>query len=226
MSTGANDDAVPRSIGRVLDLLEIVLAEGECTLTEAAINSGLTPTTALRHLRALDARGYVSRNADGVFSAGPTLYRITSGLRSDGPIERLIHVARPFLDKLASDTGESTYLALGDGRTTATYIAMAAGTHAIRHVGWVGQHVTLRGAAVGAAFEQIGIVASRTGAVEADITAISLALPPHKSLDVAVSVLGPEHRMRGNERVIRQSLEGAVQRIADDLGLTQEAAAS
>ena len=51
-----DDELVPRSIGRVLDLLEIVLA-GPCTLTAASGEAGLTPTTALRHLRALEARG-------------------------------------------------------------------------------------------------------------------------------------------------------------------------
>ncbi len=54
--SGADTEAVPRAVGRVLDLLEIVLAEKSCTLTTAASASDLTPTTALRHLRALEAR--------------------------------------------------------------------------------------------------------------------------------------------------------------------------
>ena len=48
---GPEGDVVPRTVGRVLDLLEIVLAEKSCNLTAAAASSGLTPTTALRHLR-------------------------------------------------------------------------------------------------------------------------------------------------------------------------------
>ena len=49
-----DDPAVPRSIGRLLDVLEIVLSKHSCNLTSAATTSGLTPTTALRYLRALE----------------------------------------------------------------------------------------------------------------------------------------------------------------------------
>ena len=58
--------------------------------------------------------------------------------------------AQPHLDRLAERTGESTYLAVSDGRT-ATYVATAESSRAIRHVGWVGQNVDLSGTALGAA---------------------------------------------------------------------------
>lgn len=223
--TVATDAAeVPRSIGRVLDLLEIVLAEVECNLTTAATLSELTPTTALRHLRALEARGYVSRDVDGRFRAGPTLFRIAAGLRNDGPIERLIAAAQPYLDELAESTGESTYLAVGDGRT-ATYVAAAEGTHAIRHVGWVGQHVALDGTAVGAALRSPGQVCVRDGAVEADITALSLGLPAVDAMHVAISVLGPAHRMNtAKQRGATAALKNAVASLIRDLRLEEEVA--
>jgi DNA-binding IclR family transcriptional regulator len=224
MTLATDTTEVPRSIGRVLDLMEIVLAEVECNLTTAAILSDLTPTTALRHLRALEARGYVSRNVDGQFSAGPTLFRIAAGLRTDGPIDRLIAAAQPYLDQLAESTGESTYLAVGDGRT-ATYVAAAEGTHAIRHVGWVGQHVALDGTAVGAALGTPGKVCVRDGAVEADITALSLALPTVDALHAAVSVLGPAHRMKtGKQSRATAALQAAVASLVRDLRLEEEVA--
>ena len=52
-----DETTLPRSIARVLDLFEIVLATSRCNLTTAANASELTPTTALRYLRALEARG-------------------------------------------------------------------------------------------------------------------------------------------------------------------------
>lgn len=224
MSSTTDTTDVPRSIGRVLDLLEIVLAEVECNLTTAASLSELTPTTALRHLRALETRGYVSRDVDGQFSAGPTLFRIAAGLRNDGPIDRLIAGAQPYLDQLAEMTGESTYLAVGDGRT-ATYVAAAEGTHAIRHVGWVGQHVALDGTAVGAALRTPGQVCVRDGAVEADITALSLGLPTVDSMHVAVSVLGPAHRMKAaKQRRTTAALQAAVASLIRDLRLEEEVA--
>ena len=38
------------------------------------------------------------------------------------------------------------------------------------------------------------MVATRTGAVEADVTAMSLALPAIGRLGVAISIVGPSHR--------------------------------
>ena len=94
-----DDEAgVPRSIARVLDLFEIVLAERTCNLTAAANASELTPTTALRYLRALEARGYVDRDESGDFSAGPTILRIAASLRGGTVLDRLAAVAQPHLD--------------------------------------------------------------------------------------------------------------------------------
>lgn len=196
----SNDDEmnVPRSIGRVLDLFETVLAEQNCNLTAAANASELTPTTALRYLRALEARGYVDRDASGDFSPGPTILRIAAALRGGTVLDRLAVVAQPHLDDLALQTGESTYLAVSDART-GTYVASADSPRAIRHVGWVGQNVTLVDSALGAALAEPGTTMTRTGAVEADITAMSRALPANGRLGIAVSIVGPEHRFTAEQ---------------------------
>ncbi len=189
----ADEVTLPRSIARVLDLFEVVLAEGRCNLTTAAAASELTPTTALRYLRALEARGYVDRDASGDYSAGPTILRIAVSVRGATALDRLTATAQPHLDRLAERTGESTYLAVSDGRT-ATYVATAESSRAIRHVGWVGQNVALAHTALGAALAEPGAVATRSGAVEADVTAMSLALTPSRKLGIAVSIVGPSHR--------------------------------
>lgn len=212
-----DEAAVPRSITRVLDLFEIVLAEGNCNLTAAAHAAELTPTTALRYLRALEARGYLGRGAAGDFSAGPTILRIAASLRGGGVLDRLAAVAQPHLDALAERTGESAYLAVSDGRT-GTYIAAAESSRAIRHVGQVGQNVDLPGSALGAALVDPGAVATRTGAIEADITAMSRALPASGKLGVAVSIVGPQHRFGTTQR--RQhalALDATVDAIANEL---------
>ena len=197
--SGPEEAGVPRSISRVLDLFEIVLAERNCNLTAAATASQLTPTTALRYLRALEARGYVDRDESGDFSAGPTILRIAASLRGGTVLDRLASVVQPHLDDLAQLTGESTYLAVSDGRT-GTYIATAESRRAIRHVGWIGQDVDLHGSALGAAFDEPGITATRTGAIEADTTAISRALPSNGKLGLAISIVGPEHRFSDDAR--------------------------
>lgn len=218
VSRRAPTDQVPRTVGRVLDLLEIVLAAGRCNLTTAAARSGLTPTTARRHLRALEARGYVERDAASRYSAGPTMLRLSAALRDAGPLDRLLAVARPRLDALAETTGESAYLAVSD-TTVATYVATAESRRAIRHVGRLGQNVRLDGTAVGRALASPGSIAVLSGAVEPDTTAISLALPPIGGLGVAVSIVGPSHRLKARaRRSAEQALRLAVEGIASDLG--------
>jgi IclR family acetate operon transcriptional repressor len=193
-NTLVDEPAVPRTVGRVLDLLEIVLAIDGCNLTTAAHEAGLTPTSALRHLRALETRGYLTRDDAGRFGVGPTMVRLAASVRSTAPVDDLIDAARPVLDELAATTGESAYLAVAD-RDTATYVACAESTRAIRHVGWVGEQVPLSTTALGAALDRPGTVAVRVGAVEPDITAVSCALDPTGSLRAAVSVVGPTQRL-------------------------------
>lgn len=216
--------SVPRSVGRVLDLLEVVLATRGCSLTNAAEACGLTPTTALRHLRALETRGYVERGRTGTYTVGPTMRRLTAALGDDNLIRRLVAAAQPHLDELAATTGESAYLAVSDGRI-ATYVATAESGRAIRHVGWVGQNVTLDGTAVGAALASPGACVTRTGAVESDITAISVAIDIPDATGVALSVIGPAHRF---DEPVRSAHERALLRsaatLARHLGVRQEVA--
>ena len=199
---------VPRSVGRVLDLLEIVLAADGCSLTAAANSAGLTPTSALRHLRALEARGYLARDDGGLYGVGPTMVRLAAGVRAQESIDHLIEAAQPVLAELAGATGESAYLAVADG-DTATYVACAESARAIRHVGWVGQHVPLATSALGAALDRPGTPAVRVGAVEPDITAVSCALPPNGALRAAVSVVGPTQRLDGEALTAASAAVGA-----------------
>ncbi len=219
-------DVVPRSVGRVLDLLEFVLASRACNLTTAASATGLTPTTALRHLRALEARGYVDRDDDGRFSPGPTMLRLGAALTDFGPVEHLVSLAQPLLDSLATQTGESAYLAIADD-SAATYVATAESPRTIRHVGWVGQYIALEGTAVGAALAAPGSTIVRVGAVESDITAVSRAVPMPGRLGVAISVVGPNHRLDDLERTrVGTALEIATQTLSAGLVADSEVEAS
>ncbi len=218
MVTEVEDAAVPRSIGRVLDLFEVVLAAGSCNLTTAAAAVGLTPTTARRHLRALEHRGYVERDASGAFSVGPTMLRLAAGVSDAGPLDRLITAAQPHLTALAATTGESTYLAVSDGRV-ASYVATAESGRAIRHVGWIGQQVALDGTALGEALAHPGRTVTRTGAVEPDITAMSRAVLLDGALGVAVSIIGPQHRFTEARLAEHEhALDLAVESLGRDLG--------
>ena len=183
-----------RSTGRSLDLLEFVLTEGETNLTSAAAAAQLTPTTALRHLKSLEARGYVQRDTLGTFSAGPTFLRLAAAALESGPQAHLIALARPHLLTLSEQTGESAYLAIREA-DQAVYLAMTESTRAIRHTGWLGRQVPLTGTAVGEALLGEDGVRIRRGAVEPDITAAAVGIRAGTGVVAALSVVGPTHRM-------------------------------
>ena len=216
------DQTVPRSIARTFDLLEAVAYIDSCNLTAAAQHTGLTPTTALRYLRALEHRGYVTRDNNGLFSPGPTWVRLAGSIPKANPLEQAIAVAQPYLDELSAKTGESAYLAVGDSKV-ATYVATAESDRAIRHVGWVGQEVPIKGSAVGAALRSPGKISVRVGAVEPDISAVSVGLNCNKSPHLALSVVGPQHRLNGKSLLhAEKAIVDIAERLSADLGLAYE----
>ena len=203
---------------RGLSLLRVVADHTEgITLSDAARTVDLAPSTALRHLRALEATGFVNRRADdGRFEPGPELYRIARALVTAASPPRL---AEPLLAELAATTGESAYLAEPLDRTHAVYTCLAEGHHAIRHVSWLGHQISRRDTAVGAALagrtDPDG-VAVRVDAVEAGITAVSA---PVRSGDdrivAAISVVGPSFRLQGEVLArTRRAVLGTAARLA------------
>lgn len=211
---------VPRSVGRAFELLEIVVEAGDLNLTTAASRAGLTPTTALRHLRALEALGYVRRGADGDYAAGPAVVRLAARARDEGPVARLVAAAQPVLDELTATTGESSYLAVVDG-DQALYVATAESNQTIRHVGWVGRTVPLAGTAVGAALRGGDGPQHRRGSIEPDIAAVAQPVTGGDRVVAAISVIAPAYRM--DDRAVASTeaaLARAVDRLRAELDLT------
>jgi IclR family acetate operon transcriptional repressor len=218
-TTESTESAVPRSVGRAFDLLEIVVAEGETNLTAAAAAAGLTPTTALRHLRALESRGYLRRDLDGSYSAGPTVLRLAAAAHDDGPFARLVRAAQPVLDDLTGRTGESSYLAVSDGER-AISLATCESKRSIRHVGWVGKAVPLAGTAVGEALAGLPGARAMAGSVEADIAAVARGVLDGDRVVAALSVIGPSHRMDDTAiELAASALRDGVARVATELGV-------
>lgn len=169
-------------------------------LAELARAVGLSASTALRQLRSLEAASFAVRRADGAWVPGPELLRIARNLAVTATLPRL---AEPVLASLAAALGESAYLAEAAGEREAVYVAMEAGTHAVRHVSWLGHHVPRRGTAVGRALAgnvDADGVAVRVDAVEHGITAVSAPVRDASGLVIAaVSVVGPSFRLAGTE---------------------------
>lgn len=204
-----------RSAERVLNLLDIVATSGAVTLTVAAAQADMPPSTALRHLRLLTNRGYLIKDDQGLYSVGPAFVRMALASHQRGPYARLTTAAQPGLEQLVEDTEESAYLAVRNG-DEAVYIATAESRRAIRHVGWMGRTVPLDGTAVGEALLTTPLAPGsrphlhfNTGAIEPDVTAV--VAPVHGASQVvgALSLLGPADRLAG------ERLHSAAEAVAD-----------
>lgn len=184
-----------RTVERALALLGVV-TEAPTSLSECARLTSLPPSTALRLLRTLEAAGFASRDASGDFAAGPRMIQL--GATSLGAHE-LTRVAAPALERIVRATGESTYLSVPGVGDTALYLAMAEGTHAVRHTSSVGRAIPRAGLAVGRALT--GDVPSTCGYVaerdleEPDVTAIVAPIRSRGGVIGALSVLGPTYRI-------------------------------
>jgi DNA-binding IclR family transcriptional regulator len=202
--------ATPRATDRGLSLLREIADNPEgMPLAELAREVGLNASTALRQLRALESAGFASRRDDGDWEPGPELLRIARNLVTHATLPRL---AAPVLTEIARATGESVYLAEPVDSASAVYVAMRAGSYAIRHVSWLGRSVPRRGSALGHALagrvDDDGVVVVND-AVEHGVTAVASPIRSARGIEAALSLVGPSFRLTG------AALEAARHTIAD-----------
>src|SRR5580704_15616430 len=94
-----------------LDVLELLASVSEAlTHSEIARHLGRTLTEVFRMLVCLEERGYISRTgADERYQLTLKLFEI---VHHHHPLQRLIAQARPLVQRVASDTGQSCHLAM------------------------------------------------------------------------------------------------------------------
>lgn len=191
--------ASTRTVDRALLLLGEVAGAGRLTLSECARRTTLAPSTALRLLRTLEASGFVTRTAEGVYSPGNRLVQLGALALGRQP---LVDRARPRLQRIVEQTGESAYLVIPGTDDTAIYLAMVEGTHAVRHTSWVGRAIALADLAVADALRgdvptegtAAGYVAQRDR-IEPDVTAIAAPIRWAGGIAGALNLLGPTYRI-------------------------------
>jgi len=107
--TRTEPDAV-KSVGKVLDILEhLGRARGPVSVSDVARDTGLNVSTAFRQLQTLVSRGFVEQDAaHRGYEMGPRLYQIASAYLRGHDLAAL---ARPHLDALRDEIGETAYLA-------------------------------------------------------------------------------------------------------------------
>src|SRR3954471_9350166 len=128
-----------QSLDRALDLLEALAAADELGVSDIAARTGLVPSTAHRLLGTLVARGYAAQSpASGRYLLGYKLLELTSGLQDR--LGRLRAAARPHLEAIQRETGETTNLVVLEGRNI-VYVDPVAGTQSVRLFTEVGRAI-------------------------------------------------------------------------------------
>ncbi|RBY76822.1 IclR family transcriptional regulator [Geodermatophilus sp. TF02-6] len=143
-------DAAPsggvQSVSRVLDVLEILAgAGGQMPLSEIAVASGVPLPTVYRLARTLVDRGYMQQLPNRRYALGSRLIPLGEVAGA-----MLGTRARPVLQGLVAELGESANLAALDG-DRAVYLGQVPSTHSMRMFTEVGRRVNLHSTGVGKA---------------------------------------------------------------------------
>ena len=135
-----------QSVGRALDLLEIVgAAGGEIGLSELAARSGLPLPSIHRLVRTLVDRGYMRQLPNRRYSLGTRLVPLGQVAGT-----MLGAWARPVLSDLVDGLGETANLAVLDGDAV-TYVGQVPSRHSMRMFTEVGRRVAAHCTGVGKA---------------------------------------------------------------------------
>src|SRR3954447_2164515 len=119
-----------QSLDRALDLLEALASADELGVSEIAAKTGLVPSTAHRLLATLVARGYAAQSPNSArYLLGYKLLELTSGLQDR--LQRLRTAARPHLEAIQRETGDTTTLVVLERRDV-VYVDSVSGTRSVR----------------------------------------------------------------------------------------------
>ncbi|SIT65733.1 transcriptional regulator, IclR family [Ectothiorhodosinus mongolicus] len=153
-------------IDRAAELLEVLgrYTQG-ANLKVLAIEAGLHPSTAYRILTSLHAHDFVVRDEQGAYSLGPAFIKFASRVRSDLDLRS---IARPEMDRLLGQVGETVNLTLREGDKV-IYVERALPDRMMRVEQLIGSRAPLHVTAVGkillgdAGEEETRSYARRTG---------------------------------------------------------------
>jgi IclR family acetate operon transcriptional repressor len=136
-----------RAVQRVCDLLDLLQLEPEGTsLARAAEVTKLPKSSVFRYLATLEERRYVERDdATGNYRLGLALLPMQAG-----QADLLTRSARPYLEQLQREFGETANLGLLDGHRV-VYLDIVESEHAMRLAARPGDHDPLHATALGKA---------------------------------------------------------------------------
>ena len=143
------DDQTMRSALRVFTLLELLAQKGAMGVTELGIATGLNKATVHRHLNTLLTMGYVKKDDKSEkYSLTFKLLEIAGQLLNHVDIR---NAARPYLEILASQTGETVHLVQREGVHIVYIDKVEPTVNSVRMVSRIGIRQPLYCTAVGKA---------------------------------------------------------------------------
>ena len=189
-----------QSLERAFDLLERMAdAGGEVGLSELSASSGLPLPTIHRLMRTLVVCGYVRQQPNRRYALGPRLIRLGESA------SRLLGTwARPYLQRLVEETGETANMALLDGDEI-VYVAQVPSKHSMRMFTEVGRRVLPHSTGVGKALlahtpaDEVRALLARTGMPAATEKTITT---PDGFLDALEQVRRAGYAVDDNEQEI------------------------
>jgi len=133
---------------KAFDLLEQLAEGGRLGLSTLSKRAGITKASAYRILSTLEGRGYLTKDGgDRNYAPGHRLVRLCCAFV---PRSTLVTSARPILERLHSEFGETVNLATLN-ESSAIYIAIIESDRGLRMAASVGQRDPLHSTALGKA---------------------------------------------------------------------------
>ena len=140
--TGTGTQAVDRAVALVAT---VVRADEPMSFAELQEESGLAKSTTSRLLTALERSELLERNDAGSYVAGPLFWLYAA--RHD-PWEELVRLARPILEKVGADTGETVHLSVTRGDRV-VQVAQLDSTYLLGSRDWTNVDVPAHSSALG-----------------------------------------------------------------------------
>jgi DNA-binding IclR family transcriptional regulator len=139
-----------RAVERALDILLCFTAEHpDLSLTQIAERVGIHKSTAHRLLATLESRRFVSRYpSNGTYHLGLRFIEMASVVLEASDLRRW---ARPYLERLAAESGETVDLAVLDG-TSVVYLDVVQSPQPVKIAAQVGRRLPVTCTATGKAF--------------------------------------------------------------------------
>ena len=179
-------------------LLLDALARGPADLADVQARCGLPRATAHRLLVAMEAHRLVRRDPGGRFCLGFELVRLGQTAATWFPLGE---IARPILEALRAETGESAQLFVPEGQQRRCVVSLPS-HHALRWTVPEGSLLPMDRGSAGKVLAEQARLADSVAEREAGVASVSAAVTSAGRVVAAVGISGPIERLTKRPAVV------------------------